>query len=128
MDEVFKNTREIESGVGWMDLQKSRDWNAWTEPGNGISVTLHVSGKVKTSAANQMPEIPEATPQGVEPEILVLDLVIVTVGPPGLESPMYRQAHFSKDVAPGRYSTVHIRSQGQILAVVEILDKSGSLA
>ncbi len=72
-----------------------------------------------------MPEIPEASPQGVEPDILVLDLVIVPVGQNGQAKATFRKTQFSKKTVPGRYATVHIRAEGAIIARIDVAEKSG---
>jgi hypothetical protein len=108
-----------------MDFRQSRDWNAWTAPTESGSVVLHVSGLVETTATHHMPEIPEASPQGVEPDILVLDLVIVPVGQNGEAKTSFRKAQFSKKTVPARYKTIHIKSEGAIIAQFPVVERSG---
>lgn len=108
-----------------MTFRPSRDWNAWTVPSESGAVVLHVSGLVEITATNHMPEIPEATPQGVEPDILVLDLIMVPVGQSGAAKTSFRKAHYSKKTVPGRYASVHVRSEGAIIARIAIAERSG---
>lgn len=108
-----------------MGFRQSREWNAWTVPTESGSVVLHVSGLVETTATNHMPEIPEASPQGVEPDILLLDLVIVPVGQNGEAKTTFRKAQFSKTTVQGRYGTVHVRSRGAIIAQIAVEARRG---
>lgn len=110
-----------------MAFRQSRDWNAWTVPTESGSVVLHVSGLVETTATHHMPEIPEASPQGVEPDILVLDLIIVPVGQNGEAKTTFRKAQFSKKTVPARYSTVHIRWESEIIARFPVEERRGEV-
>lgn len=109
-----------------MVFRNMKEWNAWTVPDGPGMVEIHVTGLVETTASNQIPQIPEAHPQGVEPDILILDLVIVSVGDDGAGKASFRKARFSKKTAPGRYAMVHVRAGGEIVARIPVEDRAAS--
>lgn len=97
---------------------ETKEWSAWEDrqPGPGRGPTLHVTGEVKISNTNQKPRLNEASPQGINPLILILDLKIDSEGV-GIEpvNP-WAMAKFEKPVTKGQYSDVEIRSDGQTIA------------
>ena len=100
------------------DKPETKTWKAFEDrqPGPGRRPTLRVSGKVKITNTNQKPRLAEASPQGINPTILLLDLFIDTEGA-GIEPPdPWADATFGKQVTPHQYKLVEIRWEGQLLS------------
>ena len=77
---------------------------------------MRVSGKVKITNTNQKPRLAEASPQGINPTILLMDLFIDTGGA-GIEPvEPWADATFEKQVTPHQYKLVEIRWEGQLLS------------
>ena len=77
---------------------------------------MRVGGKVKISNTNQKPRLVEATPQGINRTILLLDLIVATEGA-GIEPPEpWADATFETHVTPHQYKLVEIRWEGQLLS------------
>jgi hypothetical protein len=99
---------------------QTKDWKAWEndQPGTG-GPTLHVTGLVETSNSNQTPVLTEASPQGINPAILILNLSITTSGV-GNDVMGWKPAPFRKSVKRGQYSTVDIHHDGKSIAQVDV--------
>ena len=99
----------------------TRNWKAWEDrqPSPGSGPTLHVVGEVQTSNTNQTPHLDEATPQGINPAILILDLSITTSGV-GNTVMGWKPVKFEKKVSPGQHTSVDVRWEGQSIAGCEV--------
>ena len=98
-----------------MTVPPSFNWNAWIDVMPGSKPTLYVTGEVQTGAANLVPVLTEAVPQGINPAILLLDLTIVQQGV-GIQLVAFRPARFEKAAKQGQYSHVEIRFGGELVA------------
>ena len=100
------------------DVPQTKDWKAYEnrQPGpDGPS--LLVTGKVKVAGSSQKPVLTEANPQGTVPEDLILDL---TIEGKGGGEPTVVEADFRKKVSPGQYTSVTIRSGGEMIATAGV--------
>lgn len=59
----------------------SHDWSAWHDFMPGSPPTLHVTGKVNCPTSGYKASLVPHTPQGINPAIYLLDLVVVPPGP-----------------------------------------------
>ncbi len=96
----------------------TRNWNAWVDlqpPGPG---RLHVTGEVEVSATNKNPVLNKHQPQGINPEILLLDLAIVEQGL-GNQVFAWREARYEETpVNKGQYSQVDILWEGNVVTSI----------
>jgi len=91
---------------------KTSDWNAWIDtmpvqptPGG----TLHVTGEVDAGSA--LAFLVKRQPQGINPQVLLLDLQVVN-GIVPVKNP--QQVHYRENLEKGqRYTEVDIFYQGQ---------------
>ena len=58
------------------------------------------------------------------PKTLVLDLTVESSGDPGSDVPVWKPAHFHKDVQANQFADVSIRWEGKPIASANILDDS----
>ena len=103
---------------------ETKNWKAFEDrqPGPGRSPTLRVTGKVKISNTNQKPRLAEAVPQGINPTILFLDLIVDAEGV-GIEPvDPWADAAFEKHVTPHQYKLVEIWWEGQLLSSCVVQD------
>ncbi|MGN6463947.1 MAG: hypothetical protein ACTHLP_00525 [Rhizobiaceae bacterium] len=84
-------------------------WKAWIDAMPGAQNKIYVTGEVRTGAANEVPKLTMAVPQGVNPNILVLDLSIQDSGDRGIQLVAFRAARFERESGSHHYSRVEIR-------------------
>jgi len=101
---------------------KTKDWSAWINLMPGSEHKLIVVGKVETNAANIVPVLREAVPQGFNPKILILDLTIENNGTIGAQVVGYRDARFEKPAEKGQYDTVVIRHEGSDIESIDVTE------
>ncbi len=103
------------------DAPRTRNWKAWEDrmPGPGMGVALYVTGEVETGNSNQTPHLREAVPQGINPTILILDLVLV---PNGIGNPVmgWKPARFEKKLSRDHYASVEIRWEHALIATCKV--------
>ena len=99
----------------------TRNWSAWIDLQPPGPPALHVIGEVEVSASNKRPVLREASPQGINPEILLLDLSIQDTGGIGTPAFEYKEVRFDKSPVRARqYSTVQIRWEGNDIESVNV--------
>jgi hypothetical protein len=100
-------------------LPYTRNWHAWQNLQPPGPPSLHVMGEVETSNTNQTPHLKEAVPQGIIPEMLLLDLTITTSG---IGNPVmgWKLVTFTKKISKDQYSGVDIHSDGQHVATIKV--------
>lgn len=93
-----------------MSVLGSRDWKA-TEGTDlvGQNRKLVVTGDVEMSRLNETPKLTEASPQGFNPKILILELTAESHGDVGGDSTIWEPVTFEKAVSEGQYTQVEIR-------------------
>ncbi len=101
---------------------KTKDWSAWINLMPGTEHKLIVVGKVETNASNLVPVLREAVPQGINPEILILDLTIEDNGSIGTPAVGFRSARFEKPAEKGQYESVVIRHEGEIIETIPVTE------
>lgn len=105
-----------------MKVPPSRKWNARIDLMPVNPPTLYVFGQVETSASNYVPKLTEASPQGINEKILILDLDIVSTGGAGTQDVQYRDANFERRVERGQYTHVEIHFHGSFVVVIEVTE------
>ena len=92
-----------------MTVLSSRNWRA-TEGTDfsGGDRKLVVTGEVEMSQLNETPRLTEASPQGINPSILVLNLDAVSHGNVGGQATSWEPVTFEKPVEEDQYSQVQI--------------------
>jgi hypothetical protein len=95
-------------------------WTAWVDLMPGAQHEIYVTGEVRTNAANELPKLTPAVPQGPNPNILVLDLSIHDSGDPGIQLVAFRPARFERELGRHHYSQVEIR-YGKEHATIEVM-------
>ena len=97
----------------------TRNWKAWEDRQPPEPPRLNVTGEVETSNGNQTPHLAEASPQGINPEILLLDLTITTSGT-GITVMGWKEVRFQKQVSKGQYTSVDIHSDGESVGQADV--------
>lgn len=103
-----------------MSSLENKEWKAWINLMPPPPFQLIVTGKVRTTAGNKVPHLAEASPQGINPKILILDLTIVQQGDVGTTDFEFRDARFEKPAEKGQYTQVAIRYGGEAVATIEV--------
>ena len=98
----------------------TRKWSGYIHLQPPGPPALHVKGEVEVSASNKRPVLREASPQGINPEILLLDLSIQDTGGIGTQAFQYKGVRFDRSRVRAQYSTVQIRWEGNDIASVDV--------
>ncbi|WP_127595643.1 hypothetical protein [Nitratireductor alexandrii] len=98
----------------------SIQWRAWHDLMPGVTPTLYVTGEVQTSAGNMVPKLRPAVPQGINPQILILELSIEQEGDAGIQLVAFRPARYTQEAGAGAYTQVHIRHEGEEIAQLDV--------
>lgn len=92
---------------------ESKDWSAWENHQPPGPVTFHVKGTVVVRATNYTAKLERAAPQGINPNILLLNLVVTESGPIGGSNITNLDVQYSEAAyAAGAYSQVTILRDG----------------
>ena len=84
---------------------------AWIDLQPGKKPTLYVIGQAETSAGNIIPVLEEAVPQGINPQILMLNAVPKQQGDMGTSDVSPRPFSFEKPAEKRQYTSVSIMSE-----------------
>jgi len=87
-------------------------------------LVLILDGVVQVANTNQEPRLTEPATVARPPNTLVLDLTVESSGDPGSDVPVWKPAHFHKDVQANQFADVSIRWEGKPIASANILDDS----
>ena len=87
-------------------------------------LVLILDGVVQVANTNQEPRLTEPATVARPPKTLVLDLTVESSGDPGSDVPVWKPAHFHKDVQANQFADVSIRWEGKPIASANILDDS----
>lgn len=101
----------------------TRDWAAWVNlmpplptPGG----TLHVTGEVDTHST-KFAFLKRAEPQGINPKILILDLM-VQAGIVPAKNP--QRVHYTEALKEKQqYTSVEIRYEGKVIAEIDHIEE-----
>src|SRR5215218_7528256 len=98
----------------------------WTarENKHNEGLVLILDGVVQVANTNQEPRLTEPATIARPPKTLVLDLTVESSGDPGSDVPVWKPAHFHKDVQANQFADVSIRWEGKPIASANILDDS----
>ena len=101
---------------------KTKDWYAWLNLMPPTPDELYVSGEVYVSNPGIDPVLVFKEPQGINPRILLLDLLLCQR--PGIWPPVFvwKQARYHKVGRTLRYDTVQIFCGGDIIATIPVED------
>jgi hypothetical protein len=102
----------------------SRDWKAAeTTDLVGSKHELTVTGEVQVHKSNETPKLSEASPQGISPITLILDLSVDGSGDIGGDVMLWKTVTFVKEISSRQYKDVTITGETdeQTIEVEEIL-------
>jgi hypothetical protein len=100
----------------------TKDWTAVEDrmpPTPPEGANLKVRGLIETGNSNITPTLSSAVPQGINPEILILNLALEESGV-GNTVMSYREAKFSKDVRRGEHTQVQINADGKKIELIDV--------
>ena len=102
-----------------MSIIHTKEWHATEDSMPPGGTKLSVTGQVETSNSNQTPHLSETKPQGINPEILLLDLTVTTSGV-GNAVMGWKDVRFEKKVSPGQHTHVDILWEGKIIQHLDV--------
>lgn len=105
-----------------MTCPNTKDFTAWINLMPGSKPKLIVIGKVETNAGNLQPKLTEVVPQGINPQILLLNLTIVDTGEIGTEDINYRDVRFEAPANKGQFSNVEVRFEGDLCVTMVVTE------
>jgi hypothetical protein len=86
-------------------------FEAWLDKQPGANNTLHVTGKITVPTGGYKVSLVEANPQGINPKILILNVVKVKPTGPAPDVISHVEVKFDKPNSPD-YTDVTIRNDG----------------
>jgi hypothetical protein len=95
------------------------NWRAWYNRMPGQPPTLHVQGQCHFPTTGYKTELRRASPQGPNPGVLLLDLLILEPSGPVLEVATTGQAWY-EEMTDWRYEQVEIRPDDVTVDVLEV--------
>ena len=98
----------------------ARNWSAIIDAMPPNPPRLIVRGEVETTNSAIVPKLAEANPQGINPDILLLDLTLVNTGGMGTTDVSYRPVEFRRPTSPGTFSSVTILHEDDMIASVKV--------
>ncbi len=100
---------------------KTRDWYAWNDLRPPLPDYFYITGEVYVSNPGVDPLLVPAEPQGINPDILILDLYLCQK--PGIWPQVFvwKQVKFDKKISKP-YKEVEIRCGTDVIAKVPVVD------
>ncbi len=98
---------------------RTRNWKALEDRQPPGPLTLYVTGEVETSNSNQIAQLREAVPQGINPTILILNLTITESGA-GNAVMGWKPVRFEKKLTRDHYLSVDIHWEGKSIATCKV--------
>lgn len=96
------------------------EFSAWINLQPPDPSRLIVIGKVVTNGGDLQPKLKERVPQGVNQNILLLDLTVEQTGKPGTDDIAPRDVRFDKPAGQGAYKQVEIYFEGERCLTLEV--------
>lgn len=100
---------------------KTEKWTARENKHEPDGLYLLVNGRVEVSDANKAPVLTERTGR---PKELELELTIKDTSDPAIQTPVWKQASFTKEVQPDQYQRVRVMWQDFVAADFPVIDDS----
>jgi hypothetical protein len=91
---------------------KTSKWTAWDNLMPGSDKSLHVKGTGEFHSLGWKTQLEEAVPQGINPKILLLKLIVTPPGGPSGDQDYQEDIKFSKAQAAGKYEEVTVLCEG----------------
>jgi hypothetical protein len=110
----------VEAQVLSIPRVDSRDWYAWNDLQPPGPPRFHLTGEVLVPNPGVHPLLVRKAPQGINPTILLLDLLLKQE--PGLWPQVMVWLPARYDKTPGYYRQVQIFSQGTLIADLPVQD------
>lgn len=104
-----------------MTVLRTRDWAAWINlmPGPDTTPTLYVTGEVELPMGGYEVRLEKRSPQGFNPQILMLDLI--TEAPDfGTTALTWYELRHEETAQKGQYDQVHIFHEGEELMLLDV--------
>lgn len=95
------------------DGPESKNWLAYLNKMPGDDVSFYTTGLVNVDHYGQEPILKKTTPQGFNPNILLLDLKIVELPGEHIQMPTYKPVRFDEKPAIEEYDSVLILWNGK---------------
>jgi hypothetical protein len=114
-----KNIEKVVSCKG----AKTSDWNAWNDVMPPKPDHFHITGKVEVAHAGITPALRERVPQGIDPAVIILDLMLHEKSGPSIPTVQVKDVRLDKELAAGqKYSKASIHCEGEELASLPVGD------
>lgn len=112
---------KTEVGIVPCDNTKTKDWHAWNNLQPPKPDFFHIIGEVYVPNLGVEPHLHYAEPQGINPEILLLDLHLIQLPGAWPRVFVWKQVRYDRVITKG-YTEVEIRCDGNVLARVPVDD------
>lgn len=114
------NSDSVGKSAAGSKAPTTKGWEAWLNKMPMSPHSILVTGQVETTAGNMTPELAKASPQGINPNILLLDLSLKTSSGVGTAVMGFKQARFDEKPAAADYTEVHIRYEGAVIEKITV--------
>lgn len=99
---------------------KTRQWKAWNNLQPPLPNTFHLIGEVQVPNPGVEVLLVPSEPQGVNPEILLMDLLLIQRPGSWPQAEIWAQGRYDKPIGATGYTDVDIRCAGESLAMVDV--------
>ena len=107
-----------------MSTCNTRNWkaieNRQPSTDSNPGVPFYVTGEVETTNGALQPVLRVATPQGINPGILILELTIERVSDVGTTDIKYRDVRYDTRTSQGQYKHVQVRCGLDEIAFIDV--------
>lgn len=101
-------------------VSESKDWYAWINLMPPLPNDFHVIGEVLVPNPGVKAVLTPKVPQGINPTILLLDLILIQQPGPWPQVMTLAEARYDKTVSGNPYKTVQIFSEDSPIAEVPV--------
>ena len=105
--------------MGKSNKDKCSDWKAWHDRQPGHPATLHITGKCKFNTGGYKVTLQPAVPQGINPEIYILNKIVHAPSGPATQVVTDVPVHYTEKT-DARYTEVDIHPDGAKVPVKEV--------
>jgi hypothetical protein len=97
----------------------THSWKAWVNLMPGADKTVHVTGQVRVNSGGWKAQLVKRVPQGINPDILLLDLVIAPPTGPVTQPVLDLPVHFQEKTS-GRPTRVQVFCDASVVADLKV--------
>lgn len=116
------NTKTFKVGAAPCKDTKTRNWYAWNNLQPPKPFSFHMHGEVEVANPGVEPVLVRHNPQGINPGVLLLDLILLQKAGLWPDVLVWKDAPYDEVLSEKGYSGVDILCDGKVLVSVKVED------